>query len=257
MRSWHEGSSMARDQPEIVVVDDDPAIRLMLRRSLGTLGWRVQEFGSPAEAPGYIAKNTADLLIWGTDESLCGGTNVIRTVRRHSPIPILVLSNRGDEDTAVDAFESGADDFIRKPFGDRELLARVKNALRRRAQEAGVTMLVVTGDLEIDLLHRRIRSGGREVRLSPRPYDVLRLLTANAGKPLTNAEILRAVWGPHRIDRVQYVRLAIRELRRKLEPDPARPRYILTEAGVGYRLEICDDERSEPSETPPGLTERA
>jgi two-component system KDP operon response regulator KdpE len=241
----------------VAIVDDDPAIRLLLRRSLRTLGYRVHDVGSPEGAPGYLAKNRVDLLILGTDEPLGGGTDIIRTVRYRSLIPILVLSTRADEDTAVRVLESGADDFMRKPFGDRELLARVKNALRRRAREEGITTLVVTGDLEIDLLHRRIRSGGREVHVSPRPYEVLRLLTERAGTPITNAEILLTVWGPYRTGRVQYVRLAIRELRRKLEPDPAKPRYILTEVGVGYRLEIRDKDGLERTVNPSSSEERS
>ena len=169
---------------------------------------------------------------------------LIRAVRRRSQVPIVILSSRGDEESVVNALESGADDFIRKPFADRELLARVKNAMRRRAKQQGITTLVTTGGLEIDLIRRRIRASGREIHLPPRVYEVLRLLTENAGVPLAHTDILREVWGPDRIDRIQYLRLAIRELRRKLEPNPARPRYILTEIGVGYRLEIDDAEPS-------------
>jgi len=249
-------SPIIRD-PAVVIVDDDPAVRLMLRRSLGNLRCRVHDSRWLQHAICYIAHHKVDLIIWGTDEPLCDVTDVIHSIRRHSPIPILVLSARRDEDIAVDALESGADDFLRKPFGQRELLARVKNALRRRAREEGIITQVVTGDLEIDLLHRRIRSGGQEVHLPARLYDVLRLLTEHAGKPLTKTYILNAVWGSHRIDRVQYLRIAIRQLRRKLEPDPARPRYILTDVSVGYRLEIRDKEQPERSATPRPSEERA
>lgn len=159
-------------------------------------------------------------------------------MRELSPIPVLALSERGDEDSTVAALVSGADDYIRKPFGVKELLARVKNALRRRARERGDSAQLVTGDLEIDLLHRRVRSHGRDVHLSVKPYEVLRVLAEGAGKALTHEEILCAVWGRNRADRIQYLRLAIRELRSKLEVDPAHPRYILTETGVGYRLEV-------------------
>jgi len=167
-----------------------------------------------------------------------GSLEAVRIVRKVSLIPILALSIRGDEGSTVDALDSGADDYIRKPFRIKELLARIKNALRRRAQEEGRPAQVVSGELDIDLVHRRIHSRGREVHLSVRCYEVLRTLAECAGKVLTHEEILRAVWGPQRADRIQYLRLAIRELRRKLEADSASPQHILTERGVGYRLEV-------------------
>jgi len=239
---------MARDHPVVVIVDDDPAIRLMLRRQLSVLRCQVQDIESRQAAIGFIATEKVDLMIWGVDERHDDAAELVHSVRRRSQVPIIVLSSRDDEDCVVSALESGADDFIRKPFGDRELVARVKNAMRRRAKQQGITTLITTGDLEIDLLRRRVRAGGREVHLPARIYDVLRLLTENAGMPLTHTDILREVWGPTRLDRVQYLRLAIRELRQKLEPEPAQPRYILTEVGVGYRLEICVPKPARASE---------
>jgi two-component system KDP operon response regulator KdpE len=157
-------------------------------------------------------------------------------VRRLSQMPVLALSAHGKEDAMVDALNSGADDYVVKPFGTKELLARVNNALRRRAREQGRPAKVVSGELEIDLLHRRVRSGGRDVHLPPKSYEVLRALAENTGKVVTHQEILSAVWGPQYVDRT-YLRIAIRELRRKLEADPGHPLYILTEPHIGYRLE--------------------
>jgi len=210
----------------------------LLRRGLTAAGYRVQDIAPGRGPPGCIAERQFDLLILDIDPPAGGGPEAIRFVRKLSPIPILALSVRGDEDSAVDALESGADDYIRKPFWIRELLARVKNALRRRVREQGKPAKIVTGDLEIDLLHRRIRSRGREVHLPAKPYAVLRVLAEGTGKVVTHKEILHAVWGVRRVDRVQYLRLAIRQLRRELEADPAHPRHILTETRIGYRLEV-------------------
>ena len=228
---------MARG-PSLLVIDDDRAIRRLLNRELRTAGYQVCEMKPSAEALARAARDRFDVLILDIDAPTGGGAEAIRMIREDSPVPILALSLRADEDAAVDALESGADDFIRKPFSIKELLARVSNALRRKSREEGKPTSVVTGDLEIDLLHRRVRSRGREVHLPPKQYEVLRALTEAADKVVPNKEILCAVWGPRGIDRIIHLRLAIRELRRKLEPDPSRPQYILTETRVGYRLEV-------------------
>jgi two-component system KDP operon response regulator KdpE len=222
----------------ILVVDADPAIRRLLRRELTAAGYRVQDVEPGQGALECVAAHQYDLVVLDIDSPAGGGSEAVRAVRDLSPMPILALSVRGEEDAMVKVLEIGADDFVRKPFGMKELLARVKNALRRRALEQGRPAQVVSGDLEIDLLQRRIRSRGHEVHLPLRCYEVLRMLAERPGKVLTHEEILCAVWGPSRVDRVQYLRLAIRELRSRLELDPAHPRHILTETGVGYRLDV-------------------
>jgi two-component system, OmpR family, KDP operon response regulator KdpE len=222
----------------VLIIDEDPAVARLLRRGLRAAGYRVQEIEPAHDALGCIAKYRFDLLILDIDALASGGTEAIRLARACSPVPILALSCRGDEDATVAALDSGADDYIRKPFGTKELLARVGSALRRRAREQGQPVHLVTGGLEIDLLHRRVRSHGRDVHLSVKLYAVLRELAEKAGKILTHEELLRAVWGERCVDRVQYLRVAIRELRRKLEDDSTHPKYIITETRVGYRLEM-------------------
>jgi two-component system, OmpR family, KDP operon response regulator KdpE len=228
---------MARG-PSILIVDNDPGIRCLVRRGLKKAGYRVQDIEPGPHVLGLIAEHKFDLAILDIDHPAGCGSEAIRLVRELSPMPIVVSSVCGDEDATVEALDSGADDYIRKPFRIKELFARINNALRRRAREQGKQVHLVTGDLEIDLLHRRIRSSGDEVHLPAKQYEVLRVLTEDAGKVLTHDAILRAVWGANCTHRVTYLRVAIRELRRKLEADPARPRHILTERRVGYRLGV-------------------
>jgi two-component system KDP operon response regulator KdpE len=232
-----EQISMARGL-SVLIIDEDPAVRRLLRRGLRAAGYRVQDIEPASGALGCIAKYQFDLLILDIDVPAGGGTEAIRMARACSSAPILALSCRGGEDATVDALDSGADDYIHKPFGTKELLARVGSALRRRAREQGKSAHLVTGGLEIDLLGRRVRSGGHDVHLPVKLYAVLRELAEKAGKILTHEELLRAVWGEQCVHRVQYLRVAIRELRRKLEDDPTHPRYITTETGIGYRLEV-------------------
>lgn len=221
--------------PSILIVDEDPAIRLMLRRGLSAAGYSVRDAAPAQTEPGFLTKKEFDLLILDIDAAGCGGTETIRNVRQVSAVPIVALSTRPDERASVD---SGADDYVRKPFGREELLARVRNALRRRAVEQRRPALLVSGDLEIDLLHRRVRRRGQEIRFSAKPYAALRVLAENAGKVLTHTELLRAVWGERHVGRVPYLRLAIRTLRQQLETDPVHPRILLTETRVGYRLVV-------------------
>jgi two-component system, OmpR family, KDP operon response regulator KdpE len=223
--------------PSVLVADDDPAVRLLLRRELTAAGYRVQAVEPSQRALRSITERQFDLLILDIDAA-AGGPEAIRIAREMSTVPILALSVRADEDATIEALEKGADDYVRKPFGVKELLARVKNVLRRRTREQGKPALLVTGDLEIDLLYRRVRLRGQEVHLPVKLYEVLRVLAEGVGRVRTREEILRAVWGARRAERIEYLRSAIRELRRKLEADPAHPRYIVTEMGVGYRLEL-------------------
>jgi two-component system, OmpR family, KDP operon response regulator KdpE len=229
------GVRMARG-PGVLVIDDDPAIRRLLRQTLTTAGYRVEEASPGQCALRRVAERRFDLLILDLDEPAGIGPDPITVLRDLSLVPILVLSARDDEAAAANALEKGADDYVRKPFGLNELLARAKIALRRQARERGKPALVVTGDLEIDLLYRRVRLRGEEIHLPVKGYEVLHALAKGAGRVVSHQDILSSVWGPQRIHRADYLRVAIRELRRKLEPDPSHPRYILTEPGVGYRL---------------------
>jgi two-component system, OmpR family, KDP operon response regulator KdpE len=225
----------------VLVIDNDPAIRRILHQVLTAAGYRVQEVTAGPDAAERIAERNFDLLILDIDQPGAGiGPDLIQIMRNLSQAPILALSVRGDETAAVSALQKGADDYVRKPFGVNELVARVMSALRRRARERGKPPVLVTGNLEIDLLQRRIRQHGQEIHLSVKLYEVLRVLAENPGRVLSHAEILRAVWGGHSAERVEYVRVAVRKLRRQPEADPTSPRYILTEPGIGYRLEVRD-----------------
>jgi two-component system, OmpR family, KDP operon response regulator KdpE len=223
----------------------------MLRQVLARAGYRVQDVAPGRAALAAVAERQFDLLILDIDEPVGIGPDPIPTLRDLSPAPILALSVRSEEGAAVSALEKGADDYVRKPFGLNEFLARVKTALRRTVRERGKPPVLVTGDLEIDLLQRRIRLRGQEIHLSVKLYGVLQALAEDAGRVLTHDEILRAVWGGHCAGRVDYLRVAIRKLRRQLEADPTRPQYILTEPGIGYRLEVRrsgDDSRHSGAE---------
>jgi len=180
--------------PRVLIIDDDPAIRRLLRRVLTTAGYRVENVDAGEGALVLVVERQFDLLILDIDEPAGIGPNPIGVLHDLSRAPILVLSVRGDEDAAASALENGADDYVRKPFGLNELLARVKTALRRRARERGKFPLLSIRDLEIDLLHRRIRLRGEEIHLPVKRYEVLQVLAESAGKVLTHQAILRAVW---------------------------------------------------------------
>jgi two-component system KDP operon response regulator KdpE len=166
------------------------------------------------------------------------GFEVLAALRTWSPVPVLVLSVRAGEAEKVRAFDLGADDYVVKPFGMPELLARIRAALRRRVEAEVGTPVFRIGALEVDLVHRIVRLGGDEVRLSPKQYGLLQILVANAGKVVTHGQLLGALWGPAHRDDVQHLRVFVRKLRSRIEPDPARPQYLQTELGVGYRLRI-------------------
>ncbi|HXY99358.1 MAG TPA: response regulator [Stellaceae bacterium] len=226
---------MAR-RATILVVDDEPPIRRLLRTSLLAQGYDVVEAEDGATALAAIEREKPDLVILDLGLPDIGGIEVIRSLRQRSTLPVIVLSVRDDERGKVEALDLGADDYVTKPFGVDELVARIRTALRHRFQAQGEKPLFVSGDLTVDLVRRSVRRGGEEVHLSPKEYDLLAELVANAGKVLTHRHILNKVWGPAHAEDAQYLRVFIRNLRNKLEPDPARPQHILTEPGVGYRL---------------------
>lgn len=223
----------------ILVVDDEPAIRRFLRTSLEMQEYRVIEAASGDEALEQMRRNAVDVLVLDLGLPGMDGFEVIRRLRgAGSIIPIVVLSSRTGERDKVDALDLGADDYVTKPFGIDELLARIRAALRHRLQQEGERPLFKSGDLTVDLVRRVVAVKGEEVKLTPREYDLLRLLVAHAGKVLTHKFILREVWGGD--TDVQYLRIYVRSLRQKIEPDPERPTHILTETGVGYRLRAPD-----------------
>jgi two-component system KDP operon response regulator KdpE len=222
----------------IIVVDEDPALRRLLRRDLTAVGYRVHDLPPDADTLCRIAQDKFDLLI--LDVTAIDRGAVIRNLRQHSPLPIVALSADSREEAVVHALEAGADDYIVKPFGTKELVARVDNALRRIAQQRGASTRVTYSTLDIDLLHRRVRVANQDVHLPPKSYDVLHALAQQVGQVRTHEEILAAVWGPRPVTR-DYLRNAIKDLRCRLEADPKRPVYILTAPRVGYRLRSPSD----------------
>ncbi len=226
---------MSTGRIPLLVVDDEPPIRRLLRTSLGAQGYRVLEAATGHDALGLLARETLEVVLLDLGLPDLDGLEVIRNLRTSgAKIPIIVLSSRGDERGKVEALDLGADDYVTKPFGMGELVARIRTALRHRLQVQGAEPLFTSSDLTVDLTRRLVFSRGEEVRLSNKEWDILRLLVLHAGQVLTHRAIMREVWGPT-VD-VQYLRIYVRQLRQKLEQVPEQPRHILTETGVGYRL---------------------
>ncbi|HEX5500638.1 MAG TPA: response regulator [Thermomicrobiales bacterium] len=218
----------------ILVVDDEPQIRRALRTALTGHGYVVELAETGELALAAIAANPPDLVLLDLVMPGVDGLDVLRETRGWSPVPIVVLSARGQEQDKVQALDLGADDYLTKPFGMAELLARVRAHLRRRG--APPEPIVTAGDVTIDLARRLVSRNGQEVRLTPTEYDLLRCLAVDAGKVLTHRQLLTRVWGEHVADNSPELRVYINYLRRKLEADPARPQLIVTDPGVGYRL---------------------
>jgi two-component system KDP operon response regulator KdpE len=228
----------------ILVVDDEPPIRRFLRTSLTAVGHRVNTAEDGAGALAAIAAELPDAVILDLGLPDRSGLDVIRAIRRRSAVPIIVLSVRSDERAKVEALDLGADDYVTKPFGMAELMARLRAALRHAYHAKGELPVFASGDLRVDLVRRLVARGGRDVRLSPKEFELLRHLVTHAGKVLTHRQLLREVWGPAHAEDVPYLRVFIRGLRQKLEPDPTRPTHILTELGVGYRLQLPPEQRA-------------
>jgi two-component system KDP operon response regulator KdpE len=223
----------------ILIVDDEPPIRRFLRTMLSAQDYRVEETADGPETLEFLRRNAVDLIVLDLGLPGMDGFEVIRHLRTAgSPTPIVVLSSRNDETGKVKALDMGADDYVTKPFGADELLARIRAALRHRLQQEGERPLFRSGDLSVDLVRRIVTVRDKEVKLTPREYDLLRLLVQHAGKVLTHKFILREVWGTE--TDVQYLRIYVRMLRQKIEADPEQPALILTEQGVGYRLRAAD-----------------
>jgi two-component system, OmpR family, KDP operon response regulator KdpE len=228
------------DRTPLLVVDDEPPIRRLLRTSLGAEGFEVIEADNAEKALSAIETRKPEIVILDLGLPDQDGLDVIRSIRTSgSKLPIVVLSSRGDERGKVEALELGADDYVTKPFGIAELVARIRTALRHRFQEQGGEPLFKSGPLQVDLVRRVVTVNGEEIKLSPKEYDILRLLVLHAGKVLTHRFIMQQVWGAG-CD-VQYLRIYVRQLRQKIEKDPERPSLIMTETGVGYRLRLQGD----------------
>ncbi len=224
----------------VLVVDDEPPIRRLLRTSLGAQGFELAEAANGEDALRLAASRKPDVILLDLTLPDIDGMEMIRRLRDGgNRTPIIVLSSRGDERGKVEALDLGADDYVTKPFGMGELIARIRTALRHRVEEQGGNAVFRSGDLSVDLTRRRVLRGGEEIKLSPKEYDILRLLVMHAGKVLTHRMIMQEVWGA--AGDVQYLRIYVRQLRQKIESNPERPELILTETGVGYRLESADD----------------
>lgn len=225
--------------PTILVIDDEPPIRKLLRMGLTTQGFDILEAPSGRTALEILSRETVDLLLLDLGLPDMRGHDLLRTIReRHPDIPVVILSSRDDEVGKVEALDLGADDYVTKPFGMNELLARIRTALRHQLAVHGERPVFRIDGLSVDLVRRIVHVNEREVRLTPREYDFLRILVQHAGKVLTHAQLMSAVSAS---TDTQYLRVYMRQLRLKLEADPERPRIFLTETGIGYRLRAPDD----------------
>ncbi|WP_298955682.1 response regulator transcription factor [uncultured Methylobacterium sp.] len=224
----------------ILVVDDEPPIRKLLRMGLATQDYAVLEAPDGRTALDVLARERVDLVILDLGLPDLRGHDLLRTIRERRPdLPVVVLSSRDDEAGKVEALDAGADDYVTKPFGMAELLARLRAALRHQLAVRGERPVFRAGRLSVDLVRRIVRVEGAEVKLTPREYDFLRVLVTHAGKVLTHAQLMKEVSVS---SDPQYLRVYMRQLRQKLEADPERPRLLLTETGIGYRLQAPDDE---------------
>jgi two-component system KDP operon response regulator KdpE len=222
----------------ILVVDDEPQITRVLKTTLSSQGYGVRTASDGDEALQMLKEWTPDLVITDLRMPNLGGLELCRQIRAKSRIPIIVLSVKGEERIKVEALDAGADDYVTKPFGVHELLARVRATLRRAAApEEPESPLIEAGDFRIDIATRSVRVRDREVHLTPKEFDLLIYLARHAGKVLTHRNLLAAVWGGNSVEQPEYLRVFVGHLRKKLEPDEAAPRYILTEPWVGYRFE--------------------
>lgn len=226
---------MTGDAATILIVEDEPPIRRLLRSILTAHEHRALEAANGAEALSALRHLRPDLVLLDLGLPDIDGQALIGRIRALSPVPIVVLSSRGDEAAKVAALDSGADDYVTKPFGADELMARVRAALRHRLQQQGVERTFTSGELSVDMVRHLVRRGAEDVKLSPKEYDILEQLAIHAGKVLTHRHLLREVWRDESVD-PQYLRVYVRQLRQKIEADPSSPRHVLTEPGVGYRL---------------------
>ncbi len=231
---------MANQKPVVVVIEDDPPIRRFLRTGLSTHDFVVFEADNGRQGIVEAGVRKPDLVILDLGLPDMDGVEVVKLIREWSAMPIIILSARSSEQSKIEALDAGADDYLTKPFGLGELLARTRVALRRwlRVPEQDPSGIFTTGNLQVDLLNRWVQIDGKEVHLTPIQYRLLSVLVQNAGKVLTHRQILKDVWGPSHAESSHYLRIYMSQLRQKLEEDPTQPKYLLTESGVGYRLRV-------------------
>ena len=224
------------DKPVILVVDDEPQILRVMRVSLPARGYNIVTAAGGEQALDEIRKQAPDLVILDLAMPEMSGLEVCRRVRDFSSVPIIVLSAKGAESDKIAALDMGADDYVTKPFSLDELLARVRAVLRRSLTADADAAVLTVGDLTIDANERRVTMSGTEIKLTPKEFEVLKYLASNSGKVVTHRKLLQAVWGSESTEQTEYLRVFINQLRRKIEPDPQNPRYLITEPWVGYRF---------------------
>ena len=234
---------------KILIVDDAQQVRRVLRTALSSQGYTIYEAATGEEALDSIRASVPDAILLDVNMPGMGGLETCREIRRTMDVPILMLTVRNSERDKVLALDAGADDYVVKPFGMQELLARIRAALRRRTAPGKETSFA-TKDLSIDFEARVVAVRGRDVHLTPKEFELLRHLVLNAGKPLSHRRLLQAVWGPDYGDEPEYLRVMINQLRKKLESDPARPKLILTEPWVGYRFQAPRESKHAKTEQP-------
>lgn len=227
-------------KPLVLVVEDEPQMRKFVMLALSSRGHRVVEATSANEAIQQATAYTPDVILLDLGLPDKDGIEVVKLLREWSTVPIIVISARGQEESKVKALDAGADDYVTKPFGAAELTARIRVALRHAARVAGtaVTVVAIGPDIMVDLAKRLVTRGGQEVHLTPLEYKLLVALVKQAGMVITHRQLLEQVWGPGNADQVQYLRVYMTQLRHKLEANPAQPKHLLTELGIGYRLKL-------------------
>ncbi len=224
----------------VLVIDDEPQIRRLLRVTLETNGYEVFDAATGQDGITQAAQRRPEIILLDLGLPDFDGVEVLKRIREWSRVPVIILSVRDRENDKIAALDAGADDFVTKPFGGGELLARLRTTLRR-SQPQPAEAIFRTSDLEVDLSTRLVRKNGQEVKLTPTEYSLLRLLIVHAGKVLTHRQLLAEVWGPNAVEQTQYLRVHIAHLREKLEDDPARPQFLITEPAVGYRAVILGE----------------
>ena len=224
----------------VLIVDDEPQIRRVLRSTLAARGYEVQDAPTGEDALESLRQSRFDLVLLDVNMPGMGGLEACREIRAGSAAAIIMLTVSDSEEHKVAALDAGADDYVTKPFGMPELLARIRAALRRLPAYPERDQLVVVGELQINFLLRRVIAKDREIRLTPKEFDLLQYLIANPNIPIPHAKLLQAVWGPDYGDQIQYLRVFVNQLRKKIEPDPAHPRYLITEPWVGYTFAISE-----------------
>jgi two-component system, OmpR family, KDP operon response regulator KdpE len=228
---------LSLDRNSVLIVDDEPSIRISLRTILSGLGFAVIEAARGEEAVALVRTARIDIVLLDINMPGLGGVEVCRSIRRVAPfLPVIMLTVLAHEDRKVEALDAGADDYITKPFQLRELIARIRAAVRRnRTTEQDITRISI-GDVHLDTARHLVQKKGKTVHLTPKQFDLLHYLMANAGKPVSHAKLLKTVWGPEYGNELEYLRTFVRQVRMKIEDDPANPTYLLTESHIGYRF---------------------